>query len=240
MTSHISEKKCNIENQAPKNKVADIRSQNVSLTKAFLEMKRIKERHLLAEKQNAGISVPKKAALGRYRGKVIQSKINSFRKAVKSEEEKSSLTDKKPFPSVTKQTANSLATKSCNVVLNTIKVANNSKSVKSNGVLPFHSKPSEKAATNLQSGLKKQLTFAVPPKKVTVPKVVGGRGPQPLKAASGNPDRRVWGVKKRADLCEDARPETPAKSTSVAPGQNSKMDGNRKSILLKESAEERR
>ncbi|NXM51358.1 CKAP2 protein, partial [Gymnorhina tibicen] len=244
LTSCMSGTNCNLEDQAPKNKVMDIKSQQVSLSKAFLEIKRIKERHLIAEKQNASISVPKKPALGRYRGKVIQSKINSFRKAVKSEGEKSSLTDKKPFPSATKQAANSLSTKSCSAVLKTIKVANNPKSVKTNGVLPFRSKPSDKAATNLQSGLKKQLTFAVAPKKVTVPKVVGGRGPQPLKAASSNPDRRVRGVKKRADFCEDARPEAQAKSTSVAPGtksgQNSKMDGNRKSILPKESVEERR
>ncbi|NXS21234.1 CKAP2 protein, partial [Mystacornis crossleyi] len=244
LTSRISGTNCNLEDQAPKNKVIDIKAQHVSLSKAFLEIKRIKERHSIAEKQNASISVPKKPALGRYRGKVIQSKINSFRKAVKTEGEKSSLTDKKPFTSATKQAANSLSMKSCNAVLKTIKVTNNPKSVKSSGVLPFHSKPSDKAATNLQSGLKKQLTVAVAPKKVTVPKVVGGRGPQPLKAASSNPDRRVRGVKKHADFSEDARPEAPAKSTSVAPGtksgQNSKMDGNRKSILLKESAEERR
>ncbi|NWW24129.1 CKAP2 protein, partial [Falcunculus frontatus] len=241
LTSCISGTNCNPEDQAPKNK-GDIKSQHVSLSKAFLEIKRIKERHLIAEKQNATISVPKKPALGRYRGKVIQSKINSFRKAVKTEGEKSSLPDKKPFPSATKQAANSLSTKSCNAVLKTIKVANNPKAVKSNGVLPFHSRPSDKAATNLQSGLKKQLTFAVVPKKVTVPKVVGGRGP--LKSASSNPDHRMRGVKKHADFHEDARPEAPAKSTSVAPGtkpgQNSKMDGNRKSLLPKESAEERR
>ncbi|NXE35961.1 CKAP2 protein, partial [Ptilorrhoa leucosticta] len=244
LTNCMSGTNCNLEDQASKNKVIDIKSQHVSLSRAFLEIKRIKERHLIAEKQNASISVPKKPALGRYHGKVIQSKINSFRKAVKTEGEKSSLPDKKPFPSATKQAANSLSTKSCNAVLKTIKVANNPKSVKSNGVLPFHSKPSDKAATNLQSGLKKQLTFAVAPKKVTVPKVVGGRGPQPLKAASSNPDRRVRGVKKHADFCEDARPEAPAKSNSVAPGtksgQNSKTDCNRKSILPKESAEERR
>ncbi|NXT63803.1 CKAP2 protein, partial [Chaetops frenatus] len=243
LTSHIPGTKCSLENQAPKNKVIGRKSQHVSLTKAFLEIKRIKERHLTAEKQNASISVPKKPALGRYRGKVIQSKINSFRKAVKTEGEKSSLPDRKPFPSATKQAANSLSTKSCNAVLKTIKVANNPKSVKSNGVLPFHSKPSDKVATNSQCGLKKQLTFAVAPKKVTVPKMVGGRAPQPLKAASSNPDCRVRGVKKHADFSENARPEAPAKSALVAPGtksgQNSKTDGNRKSILLKESAEER-
>ncbi|NWS27679.1 CKAP2 protein, partial [Polioptila caerulea] len=240
LKSFISGTNCNLANQAPKNKVIDTQSQHASLSRAILEMKRIKERHLTAEKQNASMSVPKKPALGRYRGKVIQSKVNSFWKAVKTEGEKSSLPDKKPFPSATKQAASSSSTKSCNAVLKTIKVSNDPKSVKSNSVLPFQSKPSDKAATNSQSGLKKQLTFAVAPKKVAVPKVVGGRGPQPLKAVS-NPDRKVRGVKKRADFCEDARPEVPAKPTAgTKSGQNSKTDGNRKSILPKESAEERR
>ncbi|NXC94259.1 CKAP2 protein, partial [Certhia familiaris] len=241
LTNFISGTNCSLENQAPKNKVIDIQSRHTSLSKAILEVKRIKERHLTVEKQNASINAPKKPALGRYRGKVIQSKINSFWKAVKPEGEKSSLPDKKPFPSATKQAANSSTTKSCNTVLKTIKVTNSPKSVKSNSVLPFHSKPSDKAATNSQTGLKKQLTFAVAPKKATVPKVVGGRGPQPQKASSSNPDRKVRGVKKHADFCGDARPEAPAKSTSGAKsGQNFKMDGNRKSILPKESAEERR
>ncbi|NXE59088.1 CKAP2 protein, partial [Calcarius ornatus] len=242
LTSYIAGTNCNRENQAPQNKVIDIKSQHASLSKAILEIKKIKERHLAAEKQNASISLPKKPALGRYRGKVIQSKINSFWKAAKDEGEKSSLPDKKPFPSATKQAANSLSTKSCNTVLKTVKVTNNTKSVKSNGVLPF--RPSDKAATNSQSGLKKQLTYAVAPKKVTVPKMVGGRRPQPLKAPSSNPDRKVRGVKKCADFCEDARPEALARSTFVAPGtksgHNSKMDEKRKSILPKESVDERR
>lgn len=244
LTSYISGTNSDLENQAPNNKVIDIKSQHVSLSKAILELKRIKERHLTAEKQNASIIVPKKPALGRYRGKVIPSKINSFWKTVKTEGEMSSLPDKKTLPSATKQAANSSSTKSCNAVLKTVKVTNNPKSVKSTGVLPLHSKPSDKTAPNSQSGLKKQLTFAVAPKKVIVPKVIGGRGPQPLKAASSNPDRKVWGVKKRADFCEDAGAEAPAKSTSVAPGtksgQSAKLDGRRKSVLPKESAEERR
>ncbi|NWR50802.1 CKAP2 protein, partial [Regulus satrapa] len=244
LTSYISGTNCSLENQAQKNKVIDIKSQHASLSKAFLEIKRIKNGHLTTEKQNASISVPKKPALGRYHGKVVPSKINSFWKTVKNEGEKSSLPDKKVFPSATKQAANYSSTKSCNAVLKTVKVANNPKSVKSSGVGPFHSKPSDKAATSSQSGLKKQLTFTVAPKKVTVPKVVGGRGPQLLKAASSNPDGKVQSVKKRAGFCEVARPEASEKSTFIAPGtksgQNSKTDGNRKSILLKESAEERR
>ncbi|XP_027530237.1 cytoskeleton-associated protein 2 isoform X2 [Neopelma chrysocephalum] len=245
LTSYLSGTNWNLEDQASKAKATEIKSQHASLSKAFLEIKRIREKQLIAEKQNASISLPKKPALGKYRGKVIPSKINSFRKTVKTEGEKSSLPEKKLFPSATKQAGSSMSTKSCSAVLKNIKVTNNPKSVKSNSVLPFHSKPPDKAATNSQSGLKKQqLTFAAAPKKVTVQKLVGARGPQPPKAASSNPDHRVRGVKKCADFCEGAKPEAPAKPVSVVPGtkpgQNSKTNGHRNSILPKESAEERR
>ncbi|NXM34017.1 CKAP2 protein, partial [Oxyruncus cristatus] len=245
LTSYLSGTNWNLEDQASKAKATEIRSQHASLSRAFLEIKRIREKQLIAERQNASISLPKKPALGKYRGKVIPSKINSFRKTVKTEGEKSSLPEKKFLPSAPKQAASSMSTKSCSAVLKNIKVTNNPKSVKSNGVLPFHSKPPEKAAINSQSGLKKQqLTFAAAPKKATVQKLAGGRGPQPLKAASSNPDHKVRGVKKCADFCEGARPEAPAKPVSVVPGtkpgQNSRTNGPRNSILPKESAEERR
>ncbi|NWS97216.1 CKAP2 protein, partial [Mionectes macconnelli] len=245
LTSYLSGTNWNLEGQDSKAKATEMKSQHASLTKAFLEIKRIREKQLIAEKQNASISLPKKPALGKYRGKVIPSKINSFRKTVKTEGEKSSLPEKKLLPSATKQAASSMSTKSCSAILKNIKVTNNPKSVKSSSVLPFHSKPPDKAAINSQSGLKKQqLTFAAAPKKVTVQKLAGGRGPQPPKAASSNPDHRVRSVKKCADFCEAARPEAPAKTVSVFPGtksgQNSKTNGHRNSILPKESAEERR
>ncbi|NWS17779.1 CKAP2 protein, partial [Pachyramphus minor] len=244
LTSYLSGTNWNLEEQASKAKATEIKPQHASLSKAFLEIKRIREKQLIAEKQNASISLPKKLALGKYRGKVIPSKINSFRKTVKSEGEKSSLPEKKLLPSATKQAASSMSTKSCSAVLKNIKVTNNPKSVKSNGVLPFHSKPPDKAI-NSQSGLKKQqLTLAAAPKKITVQKLAGGRGPQPPKAASSNPDHRVRGGKKCGDFCEGRRPEAPAKPVSVVPGtklgQNSKTNGRRNSILPKESAEERR
>ncbi|NXK33330.1 CKAP2 protein, partial [Piprites chloris] len=244
LTSYLSGTNWNLEDQASKAKATEIRSQHASLSKAFLEIKRIREKQLIAEKQNASIGLPKKPELGKYRGKVIPSKINSFRKTVKTEGEKSTLPEKL-LPSAAKQATSSMSTKSCSAVLKNIKVTNNLKSVKSNGVLPFHSKPPDKAAINSQSGLKKQqLAFAAAPKKVTVQKLAGGRGPQPPKAASSNPDHRVRGVKKCADFCEGARPEALAKPVSVVPGtklgQNSKTNGHRNSILPKESAEERR
>ncbi|XP_061209145.1 cytoskeleton-associated protein 2 isoform X2 [Neopsephotus bourkii] len=232
------------EEHTSKSEVTEIKSQNMSLTKCFLKIKSIKEKRLLAEKQSSSVSLPKKPVLGTYRGKVIQSKINSFRKAPKSDVGKSSLPDKKLLPSA-KPAASSLSMSTCSVALKNSKATNSRNSVKPNGVLPVQSNPSDKAAMNFQSGLKKrQLTSAVVPKKGTVQKMNGGRGPQPLKAASSNSDCRLLGVKNCGVYCEDARLRVSAKLVSVAPatksGQNSKTNGNRTSVLLKESAEERR
>ncbi|NXS59232.1 CKAP2 protein, partial [Brachypteracias leptosomus] len=239
LTNSMSGTNYNPEDHASKGEVIEINSQHMSLSKSFLQIRSIKEKQLIAEKQNSSVNLPKKPVLGTYRGKVIPSKINSFRKAPKSEGEKSSLPDKKLLPSATKPAVSSLSTNSCTVVLKTVKVTNYSNAVKPNGVLPFQSKPSDKAAVNSQSSLKKWQTSAVAPKKVPVQKVIG-RGPQPLKAAPSNSDRRVTGVKKGADLRGDA----PAKQIFAVPGtkagQNSKAIGNRKSVLSKESAEERR
>ncbi|XP_055557617.1 cytoskeleton-associated protein 2 isoform X1 [Falco biarmicus] len=243
LTNSISGTNYN-EDHASKDEVTELKSQHVSLSKSFLQMKSIKEKQSVEEKQNSGISLPKKPVFGVYRGKVIQSKVNSFRKAPKSEGEKSSLPDKKFLPPATKPAARSLSISRCNVVLKTIKVTNNPNSVKANYVLPFQSKPSNKAAINSQSHLKEwQLTSVVAPKKVTENTILG-RVAQPLKAASNNSDHRILGVKKCTSFCEGARPEAPAKPVSVVPGtksgQNLKTNGNRKSLLPKESAEARR
>ncbi|KGL91126.1 Cytoskeleton-associated protein 2, partial [Charadrius vociferus] len=245
LTNSIPGTNYNPEDHASKDEVTEIKSQHMSLSKSFLQTKIIKEKQLIAEKENSSICLPKKPVLGTYRGKVIQSKINSFRKAPRNEGEKSSLPDKKLLPSASKPAARSLSMNRCSIVLKTIKVTKNPNSVKPNGVLPFQSKPSDKAAINSQSSLKKwQPTSAVASKKVTVQKMIAGRGSQPPKAASNNSDRRALRAKKYADFCDDARPEAPAKPISVVPGtksgQESKPNGNRKPVLPKESAEERR
>ncbi|KFQ32454.1 Cytoskeleton-associated protein 2, partial [Mesitornis unicolor] len=243
LTNSISGANYNPEDHASTNEVTEIKSRHVSLSKSFLQMKRIKEKQLIAEKQNSSVSQPKKPALGTYRGKVIQSKINSFRKAPKSEGEKSSLPDKLPC-SATKPASSSLSTNSCSVALKTTKVTNYLNSAKQNGVLPLQSKSSNKATINSQSSLKeRQPPSAVAPKKVTVKKMAGEREPQPPKAASNKSVCRAQGMKKCAEFCEDARPEAPAKQISVVPGtrlgQDSKINGNRIAVP-KESAEERR
>ncbi|XP_026706968.1 cytoskeleton-associated protein 2 isoform X2 [Athene cunicularia] len=245
LTNSISGTNYNPEDCASKDEVTETKSQRVSITKSFLQIKNIKKKQLIGDKQNSSIGLPKKPVLGTYRGKVIQSKINSFRKAPKNGGENSSLTGKKILPSATKPAPSSLSMSSCSIVRKTIKVTNNPNSVKPTGVLPFQSKPSDKSALNSQSCLKKwQATSAVAPKKVTVQKIIGGRAPQPLKATPNNSDNRVLRMKKCADFYEDARPEAPAKPISVVPGtksgQDSKTNGYRKSVLPKESAEERR
>ncbi|XP_025964256.1 cytoskeleton-associated protein 2 isoform X2 [Dromaius novaehollandiae] len=234
----------NPEDLTSKDEVTEIKPQHISLSQSFLHVRSIKERQLIAEKQNSNISLPKKPVPGKYRGKVIQSKINSFRKAPKSEEGKSSLPDKKPLISATKPSVRSLSTSNCNVVMKTIKVTNSPNSVKSNGVLPFQSKPAIKAINSQSSLSKQQSTSAVSLTKVTVRKMIGRRGPVPQSAASNNSEQKTLAVKKSADSCEDARPEATAKAISVAPvtrsRQDSKVTGNRKSVLPKQSAEERR
>ncbi|XP_061876444.1 cytoskeleton-associated protein 2 [Colius striatus] len=238
LTNSASGTNCNSEDHASKDEATEIKSQHMSFSKSFLQMKSIKEKQLIAENQKSSVSLPKKPVLGTYRGRVIQSKINSFRKAPKSEMEKSSLPDKKLFPSATKPAANSLPMSRCTVVQKTSKVTNYTNPVKPNGVLPFQRKPSDKAI-NSQSSLKKQqLTSAVVSKKVTVEKMISGRGPHSPKAACNNSDRRVLGVKKQADFCEDSNPNPVLPGTKL--GQDSKTKGNRKSVLPKESAEERR
>ncbi|NXJ68768.1 CKAP2 protein, partial [Rostratula benghalensis] len=243
LTNSVSGTNDHPEDQPCKDEVTEVKSQHMSLTKSFLQIKSIKEKQLIAEKENSSVCRTKKPVLGTYRGKVIQSKINSFRKAPRNEGEKSSLPDKRLLPSATQPAARSVSMSTCSALLKTIKSTNNSNSVKPNGVLPFQSKPADKAAIDSRPSLKKwQLASAVVPKKVTGPKMLGGRGSQPPKAASNNSDRRVLGGKKCGDSCEDARSKAPTKTIPVVPDTKLgwESNGNRKSILPKESAVDRR
>ncbi|OXB54143.1 hypothetical protein ASZ78_011123 [Callipepla squamata] len=235
----------NPEDRTSVNKVTEMKSQNVLLSKSFSHIKNIKEKQMMAEKHSSNASLPKKPVLGTYRGRVIQSKINSFWKAApRSEGEKSSLSDEKLLTSTTKPAMKPLSRGSCHVVLKTDKVTNYPNSVKPNCVPSLQSKPPVKPAVNSHSSLNKQpSTSAAVPKKLTVQKVIGKRGPQTLKAASKNSDYGTLGVKKCEDLREDGKLEAPAKQFSVPgakTGQDYKANNIKKSLFLKESAEERR
>ncbi|NXA33859.1 CKAP2 protein, partial [Eudromia elegans] len=225
-----------------KDEVTEIKPQHGSLSQSFLRIRSIKEKQLIAENQNSTISLPKKPVLGTYRGKVIQSKINSFRKAAKSEREERSLIDKKLLVSATKPSVRSLSTSNCNVVMKTIKVANIPNSGKPKGVLPFQNKSAVKAISSQSSLTKEQSKSAVSLRKVTVQNVIGRRGSVPQRSVSNNTDHKTSVAKK--DSCGDARPEATGKPTLFASvtksGQDSRAIGSRKSLLPKESAEERR
>ncbi|XP_074073309.1 cytoskeleton-associated protein 2 [Macrotis lagotis] len=52
----------------------------VSLSQTFRLKRNIKEKQLVAEKLKQDATLPKKPVLGSYRGRVVQSKVNSFRK----------------------------------------------------------------------------------------------------------------------------------------------------------------
>ncbi|NXY91112.1 CKAP2 protein, partial [Alcedo cyanopectus] len=233
------------EEHPSKYEVTGIKSQHMSLSKSFLQLKSMKEKQLIkkaeAERQKSSVNLLKRPVLGTYRGRVIQSKINSFRKA--PSERQSSLPDKKLLSSATQPAVSYLSPSNSTVVLKPLspfQPLTSCYSIKLNGVLPFQIKPPAKAAVTSQSSVKKcQPPSAAAPKKVPVQNMIGGRGPQPPKAASKSSDCITRGVKKGADSGE-----APAKQTSAVYhkklGQNSKTNGNRKFVLPKESAEERR
>ncbi|XP_053564363.1 cytoskeleton-associated protein 2 [Bombina bombina] len=74
-------------------------TRGVSVSQSFLKSKFFKEKQLIDEKINAKANKlpekPAKPVLGTYRGKVVQSKINSFRKPSDGNETNSSTQDKK-------------------------------------------------------------------------------------------------------------------------------------------------
>ncbi|XP_003412626.1 cytoskeleton-associated protein 2-like [Loxodonta africana] len=69
--------------------------QHMSLNQTFHLKRNSKEKLMLTEKPKQDINVPKKTVLGFYRGKVVESKINSFRKPLQVKAE-SSAANKKP------------------------------------------------------------------------------------------------------------------------------------------------
>ncbi|XP_072466557.1 cytoskeleton-associated protein 2 isoform X2 [Notamacropus eugenii] len=58
----------------------DPKSRCVSLSQTFRLKRNSKEKQLIAEKLKQDATLPKKPVLGSYRGRVVQSKVNSFRK----------------------------------------------------------------------------------------------------------------------------------------------------------------
>ncbi|XP_023597984.1 cytoskeleton-associated protein 2-like isoform X1 [Trichechus manatus latirostris] len=73
----------------------DPQIQHMSLNQTFHLKRNNKEKLMPTEKPKQDVNIPKKPVLGFYRGKVVESKINSFRKPLQVKDE-SSATNKKP------------------------------------------------------------------------------------------------------------------------------------------------
>nr|XP_010590941.1 cytoskeleton-associated protein 2-like isoform X1 [Loxodonta africana] len=73
----------------------DIQNQRMTFSQAFHLKKNNKKKETLTEKPKQEANIPKKPVLGSYHGKVVESKINSFRKPLQVKAE-SSAANKKP------------------------------------------------------------------------------------------------------------------------------------------------
>lgn len=74
----------------------DPQSQHRTLSQTFHLKNNSKKKPVITEKPKHDANVPKKPVLGAYRGQIIQSKINSFRKPLQVKDESSATTKKLP------------------------------------------------------------------------------------------------------------------------------------------------
>ncbi|XP_007471742.1 PREDICTED: cytoskeleton-associated protein 2 isoform X2 [Lipotes vexillifer] len=81
----------------------DPQSQHMTLSQAFHLKNNSKKKQMTTEKPKQDANMPKKPVLGSYRGQIVQSKINSFRKPLQVKDE-SSATTKKLSATVSKAT----------------------------------------------------------------------------------------------------------------------------------------
>ncbi|XP_069323787.1 cytoskeleton-associated protein 2 isoform X1 [Eulemur rufifrons] len=72
----------------------DPQSQHMTLSQAFYLKNNSKKKQITTEKSKQDANMPKKPVLGSYRGQIVQSKVNSFRKPLQVKEESSAETKK--------------------------------------------------------------------------------------------------------------------------------------------------
>ncbi|KAM7182001.1 cytoskeleton-associated protein 2 [Macrochelys suwanniensis] len=230
-----------------KDEAVEIKTYRVSFSQSFLHKRNIKEKQLIADKQNSDASLPKKHVPGSYCGKVIPSKINSFRKTLENEDAKSSLANK-PIAPATKPAARPSSTSSNNAVINNIRATNLASASKPMHATPFQKRPPVRASHSTHSksiqNKEKQIVTSVSVNNMTVQRKPDRSGPPSLKTALHNAKpSSVPGAKRTEVPLRDVRLGTSAKSVSVTCGTKATQDskaGNRKSVLPKESTEERR
>uniref|UniRef100_A0A8C3VWV4 Cytoskeleton associated protein 2 n=1 Tax=Catagonus wagneri TaxID=51154 RepID=A0A8C3VWV4_9CETA len=82
----------------------DPQSQHITLSQAFHLKNHSKKKQVTVEKPKQDATMTKKPVLGSYRGQIVQSKINSFRKPLQVKDESSAATTKKLSTTVSKGT----------------------------------------------------------------------------------------------------------------------------------------
>ncbi|XP_048355444.1 cytoskeleton-associated protein 2 [Sphaerodactylus townsendi] len=206
-----------------KDEPAEMKNLRMSFSHTFILKKNAKEKQLKTATQNSIACLPRKSVLGSYRGKIVSSKINSFRKPPEDEERKYSLTASSKPVAKTESTKDQVpntanASKSVHIVSRQTKPP-----VKVSVCQPKpivnHDKPSVKTSSVNKMTVQKQPNKNWKPELKTVPCHAAKSEPRPKKSV----------------------PPTGALAGSV-PGSNNIMRasvGNRKSALL-QSAEARR
>ncbi|XP_032651061.1 cytoskeleton-associated protein 2 [Chelonoidis abingdonii] len=231
-----------------KDEAVEIKTYRVSFSQSFLHKRNIKEKQLIADKQNSDASLPKKHVPGSYCGKVIPSKINSFRKTLEKEDAKSSLANKKPVAPATKPAVRPSSTSSNKAVINNIRATNLASAAKPIHATPFQKRPPVRSSHSTHSksiqNKEKQIVTSVSVNNMTVQKKPDRSGPPSLKTALHNAKPpSVPGSKRTEVPLRNVRLGTSAKSVSVTCGTKATQEskaGNRKYVLPKESTEERR
>ncbi|XP_048656963.1 cytoskeleton-associated protein 2 [Marmota marmota marmota] len=97
-------------------------NQSMTLSQAFHLKNNTKKKPMPAEKPNQAANMPKKPVLGSYRGQIVQSKVNSFRKPLQVKNE-SSATTKQLSTTVSKATKPELVN-TTNVTVRSNKASN--------------------------------------------------------------------------------------------------------------------
>ncbi|XP_001378187.1 cytoskeleton-associated protein 2 isoform X1 [Monodelphis domestica] len=135
--------------QVPSNE-DDPKIRNISLSQTFRLQRNTKEKQLIAEKLKQDTTFLKKPVLGSYRGRVVQSKVNSFRKPSTVTDE-SSMISKKTSATVLKTRPQSVS--STNLPVKGSQITSVSVSTKSNSTTTSQNK------TAFQHSGKKQVDF---------------------------------------------------------------------------------
>uniref|UniRef100_A0A8C6QIF8 Cytoskeleton associated protein 2 n=1 Tax=Nannospalax galili TaxID=1026970 RepID=A0A8C6QIF8_NANGA len=135
----------------------DFQSQNMTLSQAFHLKNTNKKKQVTAEKPKQDANMPPKPVLGCYRGQIVQSKINSFRKPPQVKNENSATTEKPLTTTFSKATkpVNTSSVRAPNMTAVTKSISNKSVSTALKSTLV---QPPVRSHNNTQGTMKRGLS----------------------------------------------------------------------------------